>query len=247
MKLTYERARTILGVSQPLTPEELKTAFRKMAMHYHPDRENGDEEKFKELKDAYEFLSKSPIHNFVEEAEITKSIDITLEEAFKGKFGKVVEIEIDGKSQTLTFDIEQGTAHRDYLIPSQISDYHFIANIICPKNIKVDWGFKSKSSLGDITTEIEVCPFKMMTGGYEVVETLCGSAKLRILPGQKPNQLMKIQGKGFWKNRDRNLVRGDLYVRVIPKIKKIKDLTSEDILIMKKIISEVENEKSIIV
>ena len=50
----------VLGVSKEATPEELKKAYRKLALQYHPDRNPGDkeaEEKFNEAAEAYEVLS----------------------------------------------------------------------------------------------------------------------------------------------------------------------------------------------
>ncbi len=51
-----------LGVAKNASEEDIKKAYRKMAMKYHPDRNQGDEtgkteEKFKEAKEAYEMLS----------------------------------------------------------------------------------------------------------------------------------------------------------------------------------------------
>src|SRR5574344_2115519 len=54
----------VLGGSKTASDDEIKKAYRKLAMKYHPDRNQGEkakeaEEQFKEVKEAYEMLSDS--------------------------------------------------------------------------------------------------------------------------------------------------------------------------------------------
>ena len=51
----------VLGVSKDASDDEIKKAFRKLAIKYHPDKNRDDpkaaEEKFKEINEAYSVLS----------------------------------------------------------------------------------------------------------------------------------------------------------------------------------------------
>lgn len=46
----------VLGIGKSASADEIKKAFRKAAIQHHPDKEGGDETKFKEINEAYEVL-----------------------------------------------------------------------------------------------------------------------------------------------------------------------------------------------
>lgn len=59
--MEYKDYYKVLGVGRSATQDEIKKAFRKLAVKYHPDKNPGDkaaEEKFKEITEAYEVLGK---------------------------------------------------------------------------------------------------------------------------------------------------------------------------------------------
>ncbi|MDR0860172.1 MAG: DnaJ domain-containing protein [Candidatus Peribacteria bacterium] len=48
---------SLLGVSETATTDEIKKAFRKLAVKHHPDRAGGNKEKFQEINEAHGVLS----------------------------------------------------------------------------------------------------------------------------------------------------------------------------------------------
>jgi len=78
----------ILGVSSNATPEEIKKAFKKLALKYHPDKQHGKSEsekkvaeaKFKEIKKAAEFLLNQKGERSYSSGSLNGEIEEMLEE-----------------------------------------------------------------------------------------------------------------------------------------------------------------------
>ena len=281
-KMTGDSARKILGVDFKTTLEELKKVYRKLAMKFHPDREGGNEEKFKEVKEAYEYLEKNQGSSSENEFGSKTYSDRDFEQHFKNMFknrysrdrdyysqpnynsDEFDNTTYDERDEEVSIDIEdafKGQTKDHYVkwlgktyvfiltIPAGIKDgqeikyegnpfvemYPLVVKFtfyaaVRTSNMEVNWaGSYDGSRVGDITQQINISPFKMMLGGWERIKTLDGKeVDIRIPAGQKANKKLKVQGKGYWKNTDRDLNRGDLYLVTVPYIAKLSELSHED-------------------
>ena len=66
----------ILGVKENSTEKEIKTAYRKLSIKFHPDKNNGDEffqERFVDINEAYEILSDVRKKDFYDKERNNKS------------------------------------------------------------------------------------------------------------------------------------------------------------------------------
>ena len=69
-----------LGISPNAGLKEIKTAFKRLAFQYHPDKNDGDkgaEEKFKEINEAYKTLSSAVLRKaYDDKIKITSSLKV---------------------------------------------------------------------------------------------------------------------------------------------------------------------------
>jgi len=72
---------SILGVSKSASQDEIKKAFRELAHKHHPDKQGGDEAKFKEANEAYQVLSNA------EKRQAYDQFGSNFEQAGAGGFG----------------------------------------------------------------------------------------------------------------------------------------------------------------
>ena len=78
----------ILNVPHNASDEDIKKAYKKLALKHHPDREGGDTEMFKKISNAYETLSdpekRYPYKSCLPPKQYESTVTISLEDAFKG-------------------------------------------------------------------------------------------------------------------------------------------------------------------
>ncbi|MGB9773396.1 MAG: molecular chaperone DnaJ [Bacteroidota bacterium] len=108
----------VLGVSRNATQDEIKSAYRRLAMKYHPDRNPGNkeaEEKFKEAAEAYEVLSNEEKRRRYDQfghegmratdfRDFTNVSDIfsAFSDIFGGAFGRSIFEDFFGETSTRT-------------------------------------------------------------------------------------------------------------------------------------------------
>jgi DnaJ-class molecular chaperone len=234
--MTLDQALKLIGASKSSSLEEIKALYRKLAMIHHPDR-GGTAEDFKRIKNAYDLVSEyykeinthhGPIRNF---SKIIR-VEISLEEAFSGIQKDIVLSESPRIQANL--DILPGIVDDELIYSCSAKGLHSVSssqeelvNVTYKVHASivtdyiVEWGDVEKDKRGDIKKEEPVSPFKMICGGWQEVDTLSKKkVSVRIPEGMMANKMLKVKGHGYWRN---SLLteQGDLYLKIIPDIKKM--------------------------
>lgn len=68
--MNYSEAHSILGTTRSSSAKEIKDSYRVLAMKWHPDRDGGDETKFKQLQEAYKLLAGAEPEPVAKEAPV---------------------------------------------------------------------------------------------------------------------------------------------------------------------------------
>jgi curved DNA-binding protein len=202
----------ILGVDKNATQEEIKKAYRKLAMKYHPDRNPGDksaEEKFKEITEANEVLS---------DPEKRKKYDTLganwkqYEYAGRGfddfftQFGRSAR----NRGTDFEFTTDFGDLFGNFGGFSDFFESFFGGK---SKKTKSNFDFNSsKSSAIDIEADLNISLEEAFNGTERQIPVDGKKIKIKINPGIKDGQKLRLKGLGRSKVSGGN--KGDLYLNI---------------------------------
>lgn len=218
----------ILGVSRSATKDDIKKAYKKLAVQYHPDKNTSANasEKIKKINEAYEVLSNDQkrkqydlgidddvkVHVYTHHnthnnaysnkyrAPRTYRRNITLLDAYTG-----TSITINNRTIAIPAGIRSGTKM-------------FLGNSMIEINILSHDKFKRAND--DLMVDMYISAIDAMLGADATVDHINGKTySFKVIPGIQHGQVIKLAGKGM-PNPENDHV-GDLLVRtniVIPRL-----------------------------
>jgi DnaJ-class molecular chaperone len=202
----------VLGVSKDASDDEIKKAFRKLAVKYHPDKNPGNkeaEEKFKEANEAYSVLSDKTKRSRYDQFGHAGVGGDGGGNPFGGGFGG-----FGGNGQSFNFDFGGG-------------GFEDIINAMFGGG-----GFRAARRGRDYRTSITIDFEEAIFGATKTISVEGEQIKLKIPAGIYDGQSIRLGGKGGEApNADGQ--RGDLYVEV--RVRAHKTLTREGDLILSEI------------
>ena len=182
-----------LGVSETATQDEIKKAYRKLAMQHHPDK-GGDTNKFQEIQAAYDAIS-----------DEQKRAQYDAERSGRGgmrftvngqDFGGGMPPEMEDMLRNFGFGFGSGFAN------GQGDPFGQFRQPRRNKDLQVDLVVPLASTLGPQTKTISV----------QTTNNERTTVEVQIPQGVRPNSTIKYPGLGD--NLFESLPRGDLYVRI---------------------------------
>ncbi len=210
---------TVLGVDQNATPEQIKSAYRKLAMQHHPDRAGDSADsraKFQEVQDAYEALTKPQSrsqsgndhpfrhHPFAwsftaadfkpTNSDYRVNAHVTLEQVFNGD---ELSMTMPG-GKIVTVAIPTGIQHGQTIVISGEGGREYSDQPPGDLHVLVVFKPHARFSFGgaDLLAEVEVDALDLLIGTETIIELLNGEKLSVKLPAGVQTR-MRLAGKGL--------------------------------------------------
>ncbi|MBR2543648.1 DnaJ domain-containing protein [Candidatus Saccharibacteria bacterium] len=203
----------VLGVSKSASDDEIKKAYRKLAVKYHPDRNPGDKEaeaKFKEINEAHEVLSdkqKRARYDQFGHAGVGGAGGFGGGGTAGNPFGG-----FNFNGQTFNFDFGGASGFDDIL-----------------GSIFGFGGARRPRRGADYQTSVTLTFEEAIFGTTKEVSTNGENIKIKVPAGIDDGMSIRLRGKGG-EAPEGSTEKGDLYVKI--KVKPHKNLTREGAIIL---------------
>ena len=194
---------SILGVSKNASGGDIKKAYRKLAVKYHPDKNPGNkeaEEKFKQINEAYEVLS---------DEEKRKKYDRFGENWNKvpeGGPGAQYQYQPGGGGQSFSFEGDPSDLFGD-----DGGDYSSIFEQFFNRSGRSGRGSKSRSQRGrDVQAEMSITLEEAYQGVAKIIELEGQKIRIKLKPGTYEGLMIRLPGKAPSGQQQ----AGDLYLTI---------------------------------
>lgn len=236
--MNWSEAHKILEIEVNSDKEVVKKAYRKLTKKYHPDKPDGDEEKFIEIKDAYELIIKEKNNkdawekawekertdwqdwfeknntdwgSWTYSRKLKRTLKITLKEAITGSTEWI---------GTTLFTIPPGVINGekfDFKSENGI-EYEITVNII-------NDGIYQLTKNQNIATSADISIYEAVLGTEHVLNFYGSKIRFKIPPKTNSNSIFRLKGKGY-PFRNNPELKTDLLVRVVIDLSKITEKES---------------------
>ena len=152
----------------------------------------------------------------------TATIPLSILDAFNG-CTKQVQF---SPGATTEITVPGGMSEDEFIRVNAVGQ-EFLVNFRLSDPVQVDWGRNNLMDRGNVTMAIQVPVFRLLLGGWFEADMIDGGRlTVRIPKGLEANSLLKVQGRGYWRNTLKQQ-RGDCYLRIIPLIQKLEDISPD--------------------